>query len=543
MNYLLEFGSDPVGLVIGAVAGLAIGAVVAFVLAGKKKAENVQEAEREAERIRADAKRVKDEAEREADVKRREAVAKAREEADKERKNANKDLDRERSKLDEERRELKELEKRIAKREESIDQKNELLEKKNDTLDKRLGEIDALKAKAQKHSEEAASLLEKEKQKLLELSKLGEEDAKQQLLAVLDRELINEKSARIEKMEKLIHEHADEKAKWIVSQSIVRLASEHTGETTTTSVGIPNDQIKGKVIGREGRNIRSFEKITGCDLIVDDTPGVVVVSCFDSVRREVGRRTLEKLIEDGRIHPARIEEVFQICEKEVDKEILEAGKKIQFDADVHNIDPRAQKLLGRLKFRSSYGQNVYKHTVEVAYLCGMMASELGLDAKLARRCGLMHDIGKAIDHEQEGGHPFVGGEFLKKIGELPEVIEAAAGHHDNVLNHKFIYTSLAAAADAISASRPGARRESLERYVQRLQSLEAVATSMEGVEAAFAIQAGRELRVFVDHKSVTDESAAAIARQIATRIEDELTYPGEIRVTLLRETRCVEYAR
>jgi ribonuclease Y len=534
LSALLEI--DGISIGVGVAAGAIIAGIAVYMTVGKKKSEAVQSAESDAAKIRDEAKRKLEDAERQAKDRIRAAENEAREAASKAKDEIQKTVDKDRN-------EVKDLEKRLAKREEQIADKFEMLDKKHETLEQRQKEIEALRAKAEKSQLDIAKLVEDEKRKLLELSRLSEADAKRELLDVLDRELVNEKAARIEKVERLIAEHADQKAKWVVSQAIVRLASEHTGETTTTSITIPKDDIKGKVIGREGRNIKAFEKTTGCDLIVDDTPGVVVVSCFDSVRREVGRRTLERLIEDGRIHPARIEEVFAICEKDVDKEVLEAGKRIQFDADCHNIDPRAQKLLGRLKFRSSYGQNVYKHTVEVAYLCGMMASELGLDAKLARRCGLMHDIGKAIDHEQEGGHPFVGGEFLKKIKELPEVIEAAAGHHDNVLNHKYIYTSLAAAADAISASRPGARRESMERYVQRLTSLEAVATGMTGVQAAFAIQAGRELRVFVDHTTVTDESAASIARDIAKRIEEELTYPGEIRVTLLRETRCVEYAR
>jgi ribonuclease Y len=301
--------------------------------------------------------------------------------------------------------------------------------------------------------------------------------------------------------------------------------------------------MKGRIIGREGRNIRHFQQVTGVDVIVDDTPGVVVVSCFDSVRREVAARTLRKLIQDGRVHPARIEELFEVSRKDVEKEIVEAGKQIQFEADVHNIHPKAQYLLGRLKFRSSYGQNVYKHTVEVAHLMGMMCSELGLDPKLGRRCGLMHDIGKAIDHEKEGGHPFVGKEFLITVKERPEVIEAAGGHHDQVLTHKYPYVSLAAAADAISASRPGARRESMDRYVQRLTALEGVAKSFTGVSEAFAVQAGRELRVLVNAKQVTDEQALVIAREMAQKIEDELTYPGEIKVTLMRETRVTEYAR
>ncbi len=534
MDILLELGSTT--LILGIGGGLAVGIVLGLIVMGKKKSTTTREAENEAQKIKEEADRKLSDAERKAKDLAREAELEAREAANKERESILKSLDKERS-------EIKQLEKRIAKREESIDLKFEMLDKKADTLEKRQAELDRLKEKTSQANQEIQDLLNQEKQKLLELSKISEDEAKNQLLEVLDRELVNEKQTRIEKIERELSEHADEKAKWIISQSICRLASEYTGETTTSSISIPSDDLKGKVIGREGRNIRSFERITGVDVIVDDTPGLIVVSCFDSVRREVARRTMEKLLEDGRIHPARIEEVFNLCEKNVDKEINEAGKKIQFDADVHNIDPRAQKLLGRLRFRSSYGQNVYKHTVEVAYLCGVLASELGLDPKLARRCGLMHDIGKAIDHEQEGGHPYVGGEFLKKIKERPEVIEAAAGHHDNVLNHKFVYTSLAAAADAISASRPGARRESLERYVQRLQSLEAVATDFEGVDSAFAIQAGREIRIFVDNSKIDDQKAGLMARDIARRIEDELTYPGEIRVTLLRETRCIEYAR
>jgi ribonuclease Y len=445
--------------------------------------------------------------------------------------------------LERDRQEVKDTEKRIAKREESIEQKFELLDKKADQIEKREAEAAKKQAHAEQLAAEREAALEEVRGKLSEVAEMTAEEARRELLDRMDAELVNEKAERIKKMLEVVEETADEKAKWTVSQAICRLASEHTGETTTSTVEIPSDEVKGRIIGREGRNNRHFEKVTGVDVIVDDTPGLVVVSCFDSVRREVARRTLEKLIQDGRIHPARIEEIHELCVKEVDKEIIEAGKQIQFDADVHNVHPKAQRLLGRLKWRSSYGQNNYKHSVEVAHLCGMMAAELGLDVKLARRCGLMHDIGKAIDHEKEGGHPLVGKEFLITIGERPEVIEAAGGHHDQPMHHKYPYVSLAAAADAISASRPGARRESMERYVQRLTALEAVAKSFEGVSEAFAMQAGRELRVLVNSKKVTDEEALLICRQMAEKIEDELTYPGEIRVTLMRETRVTEYAR
>ena len=518
-----------VGIFIGLVAGAAgAGGVVFFLMKGQV-ASATKSSREEADRIKQDA-------EKEAENIVTAARLDAKNEALKHREKIEQELERDRK-------EVKELEKRIAKREESIEQKFEMLDKKADQIEKRETEV----AKQQEHVEQLQQdrevLLEEVRSKLSEVAEMTQEEAQRELLERMDAALVTEKADRVKKMLEGIEETVDEKAKWTVSQAICRLASEHTGETTTSTVEIPSDEVKGRIIGREGRNIRHFERVTGVDVIVDDTPGLVVVSCFDSVRREIARRTLEKLIQDGRIHPARIEEIHELCTKEVDKEIIEAGKQIQFDADVHNVHPKAQRLLGRLKWRSSYGQNNYKHSVEVAHLCGMMAAELGLDVKLARRCGLMHDIGKAIDHEKEGGHPLVGKEFLITINERPEVIEAAGGHHDQPMHHKYPYVSLAAAADAISASRPGARRESMERYVQRLTALEGVAKSFEGVSEAFAMQAGRELRVLVNSKKVNDEEALLICRQMAEKIEDELTYPGEIRVTLMRETRVTEYAR
>lgn len=518
-----------IGILIGLVVGAAVVGGVVFSIMKSKVAAAAKSSQEDADRIT-------EEARKEAENILTAAKLDAKNEALKHREKVEQELDKDRK-------EVKELEKRIAKREESIEQKFEMLDKKADQLEQREKELAKQQAHVEQLEQDREVLIEEVRAKLSEVAQMTQEEAQRELLERMDAALVTEKAERIKKMLETVEETVDEKAKWTVSQAICRLASEHTGETTTSTVEIPSDEVKGRIIGREGRNIRHFERVTGVDVIVDDTPGLVVVSCFDSVRREIARRTLEKLIQDGRIHPARIEEIHELCTKEVDKEIIEAGKQIQFDADVHNIHPKAQRLLGRLKWRSSYGQNNYKHSVEVAHLCGMMAAELGLDVKLARRCGLMHDIGKAIDHEKEGGHPLVGKEFLISINERPEVIEAAGGHHDQPMHHKYPYVSLAAAADAISASRPGARRESMERYVQRLTALEAVAKSFDGVSEAFAMQAGRELRVLVNSKKVSDDEALLICRQMAEKIEDELTYPGEIRVTLMRETRVTEYAR
>jgi ribonuclease Y len=324
--------------------------------------------------------------------------------------------------------------------------------------------------------------------------------------------------------------------------SIQRYAAAHTAETTTSTVGIPNDEMKGRIIGREGRNIRAFEKATGVDVIIDDTPGVVIVSAFDMIRREVARLSLEKLIADGRIHPTRIEEIVAGTQRELDRHIQKLGEQACVEADVHGLHERLVNLLGRLHFRTSYSQNVLRHSIEVAFIAGMLADETKFDGKLARRCGLLHDIGKAADHEAEGGHPKIGGDLLKRYGERPEVIQAAIGHHDD-LRIENPYTVLVSAADACSASRPGARRETLERYVKRMEELESIANHFAGVEQAYAIQAGRELRVIVSAKETTDESAAKICHDIVTAFEQQLTYPGEIKVTVLRETRHVEMAR
>ncbi len=440
------------------------------------------------------------------------------------------------------RQEVKSEEKRIAKREDLIDQKLETLNTKERTLttaEKAVNEREKALANKDRHLNE---LIAQQKTQLLKVANLSMDEAKNMLLARVEKDMQQDTAALIEKRLEEARDSAETEAREIIIGAIQRYAADHTSEATVSTVDIPSDDMKGRVIGREGRNIRAFEKATGVDVIVDDTPGVVVVSAFDPVRRETARRALEKHIQDGRIHPTRIEEVVANCEKEITKEIQDYGKQAIVEANIRSLHPKLVTLLGRLHFRTSYGQNVLRHSMEVAYLAKLIAEELGLNGQIARRAGLLHDIGKAVDHEVEGGHPEIGADLCKRYGEKEEVINAAAGHHGDI-KASSVYTPIVLAADAISASRPGARRESLERYVQRLQALEGIATSFEGVQTAYAIQAGREVRVIVDAENVDDRLSAKIAHDIAKRIEDEMEYPGEVKVTLVREVRCVEYAR
>jgi ribonuclease Y len=395
----------------------------------------------------------------------------------------------------------------------------------------------------EKRGRELEGLIAQQQEKLHEITGLSREQAEKMLMERLESALSEEVAARIQKHEEHLRVTCEEKARQILATSIQRFGASHTADTTVSTVDIPSDDMKGRIIGREGRNIRTFEKCTGVDVIVDDTPGVVVVSAFDNVRREIARLALSKLIQDGRIHPSRIEEVVKETQEEMEKHILEVGKQAVLDASVNPIHEKLMQLLGRLKFRTSYSQNVLQHSLEVSHLCGLMAEELGLNGQLARRCGLLHDIGKAADHEMEGGHPKVGAELAKRYGESSkEVLHAIIGHHDDVtIDH--IYTVLVAAADAISASRPGARRETLEKYVKRLEELEAVAAGFPGIEHAYAIQAGREVRVIANAAQTSDSDAIRVCRDIAKAIEEQLNYPGEIKVTVVRETRAVEYAR
>jgi len=440
------------------------------------------------------------------------------------------------------RRKLDDHEARIAKREDTLDRKLDTLgvkEHQLEDLEKKLMQRD----KSMAGKEEALTgVLREQRDRLLQLTGMSPEAAKEMLLRRLEDECKQEAGAVIARITEQAQEEAKEKSRMIILQAIQRYAAEQTSDHTVSTVVIPSDDMKGRVIGREGRNIRSFEKATGVDVIIDDTPGLVVVSCFDPVRREIARMSLERLVQDGRIHPARIEEIVAATSKEMDEGLLKIGRDAVQEANLPGIAKPIIPMLGRLGYRTSYGQNVLRHSLEVAYLAQVMADELGLDGALARRCGLLHDIGKAMDHEVEGGHPQIGMEFLRKFNENEAVLNAALAHHGDV-PATTPYTPLIMAADAISASRPGARRESLERYVTRLRELEELATSFEGVRQAYAIQAGREVRVIVDAKLVDDKISAKLARDIAKRIETEMTYPGEVKVTVMREVRTVEYAR
>jgi ribonuclease Y len=438
--------------------------------------------------------------------------------------------------------EAKEVEKRLAKREDNLEGKLDTLVTKERNLEQSQKKLNTRLDELQKKEQAADELLAERREQVLKASGMSVQEAKQTLFETLSIELEHETAELIERTVLAAKDEAMQRSREITLTALQRYAGEHTSESTVSTVEIPSDEMKGRVIGREGRNIRAFEKATGVDVIVDDTPGVVVVSAFDPVRREIARRSLERLIQDGRIHPGRIEELVEQIKKEVDEELIDMGKKATVEANVGGLHRKQLDLLGRLRYRTSYGQNVLRHSIEVAFLCQAIADELGLDGRLARRCGLLHDIGKAIDHEMEGGHPKIGAEFCKRFNERPEVLNAVEGHHGDIPSTS-PYTPIVMAADAISAARPGGRRESLERYVQRLEQLEEIAMESQGVKEAFAIQAGREIRVIVDAKRVDDAIAAKISRDIAKQVEERMTYPGEIRVTVLREVRAVAHAR
>jgi ribonuclease Y len=444
---------------------------------------------------------------------------------------------------------LNEARQKMFERERHLDKQQDLLEGRSDQLQKQEKLVEGNQRKlseklddANRRQAELDNLLNVQRQALHQISGMSPDEAKRRLLERLDQELAHEQGAIILKKEKELAAICDSKGKEILLTSIQRFAAAHTAEATTSTVDIPSDEMKGRIIGREGRNIRSFEKATGVDVIIDDTPGVVIVSAFDPVRREVARSALNKLIADGRIHPTRIEELVAETQKEIDAQIRRYGEEAVQETQIRGLKEQVVLLLGRLHYRTSYSQNVLRHSIEVAFVAGMMAEELGLDATLARRAGLLHDIGKAADHDTEGGHPQIGADLLKRYGENAEVVHAALGHHDDI-RIDMPYTVLVAAADACSASRPGARRETLDRYIKRMQELETIATGFQGVEQAFAIQAGREVRVIASTRATTDESAAKICREIANAFEQQLTYPGEIKVTMIRESRFTETAK
>jgi ribonuclease Y len=434
--------------------------------------------------------------------------------------------------------ELRETEQRLSKREDVLEKQVELVEQRENSAKNLEKEAQRRLEHAEEKDKQLSSLLTQQKNQLLKISAMSQDEAKELLLKRLEDECEHEMSTLIQRKVEEAQEVADEKSREVINTAIQRYAAEQTCDATVSTVEIPNDDMKGRVIGREGRNIRAFEKATG----VDDTPGMVIVSGFNPVRREVARLAMERLIQDGRIHPSRIEELVAQTKKEVNHKILQLGKDAAVETNVRGLPNRVLSLIGALHFRTSYGQNVLRHSIEVAFLAQVMADELNLDSAIARRAGLLHDIGKAIDHEVEGGHPEIGANFLKRFNESPVVLNAVSGHHGDVPADN-PYTPLIASADAISASRPGARRETLERYIKRLEKLEEIAAGFEGVENSYAIQAGREIRVIVDAEKVPDDIAMKIARDIANKVELEMTYPGEIQVTLLRELRCIEYAK
>jgi ribonuclease Y len=476
------------------------------------------------------------EAEKKAEIIKREALLQAKDKVYQEKAEFEKETL-------EKRQEIQNLEKRIIQRESHLDRRLELLEMKEGEIERREKNSIQQEKMLTEQEKKVNGLLERQRTQLEELAKMSSEEAKRLLMESMENEAKHEAAKNIKKIEEEAKEHADKKAKEIISLAIQRYAGEYVTEKTVSVVTLPNEEMKGRIIGREGRNIRALEAATGVDLIIDDTPEAVILSGFNPVRREVARIALERLVSDGRIHPARIEEIVQKVEQELEVAIREAGEQATFDVGVHGIHPELIKLIGRLKYRTSFGQNVYQHSIEVAFLCGIMASELGLNVKQAKRAGLLHDIGKAVDHEVEGSHGKIGAELAKKYGESPVIVHSIAAHHEEEERPESMLDVLVEAADALSGARPGARREMLETYVKRLEDLERISQSFSGVEKSYAIQAGREIRVIVQPDRISDENSVVLSKDIARKIEKELTYPGQIKVIVIRETRAVEVAK
>ncbi|HHW47421.1 MAG TPA: ribonuclease Y [Clostridiaceae bacterium] len=517
---------------IGIGIGLAIGVVIAIIASlimfrvGINHRKKIAEAEiGSAEQ---ESKRILMEAQKNAENKKREVLLEAKEEIHRSRV----ELDRE---IKERRNEIQRTERRLVQKEETLDKKMELLEQKEEMLNKKAKELAASQVKIEE-------IQRKQIEELERISGLTVEEAKEYLLKNVENEVKHELAMLIKDLETKAKEEADRKAKEIIACAIQKCAADHASEITVSVVPLPNDEMKGRIIGREGRNIRTLETLTGIDLIIDDTPEAVILSGFDPIRREVARITLEKLILDGRIHPARIEEMVEKAKKEVENTIRQEGDHATFETGVHGLHPELVRLLGKLKYRTSYGQNVLNHSIEVSHLAGLMAAELGVDVNIAKRAGLLHDIGKAVDHEVEGSHVTIGADLAKKYKESPEVVNAILAHHGDV-EPTSIISVLVQAADSISAARPGARRETLESYIKRIEKLEDIANSFDGIEKSYAVQAGREIRIIVKPEEVSDEDMILKSREIVKKIESELEYPGQIKVNVIRETRAVEYAK
>ena len=507
--------------VVAVIAALVIGFILGVVYRKKVAEAEIAGAEEEAKRILNDA--IKS-----AESKKREALVEAKEEIHRNRTEFEKEEKARRS-------ELQKQERRLQQKEEALDRKTDALDRKTDSLNQRLANVEA-------QQNEIKAIKKTQQERLEEISGYTIEEAKAFLIESLENEVVHEKAAKIKEIESQLKDDAESMAREIIGTAIQRCAADHASEVTVSVVPLPNDEMKGRIIGREGRNIRAIETLTGCDLIIDDTPEAITVSSFDPVRREVARLALEKLIQDGRIHPARIEEMVAKAQKEVNNTIRQEGERAAFETNIHGLNSEIIKLLGRMKYRTSYGQNVLQHSIEVSHIAGLIASELGADVTIAKRAGLLHDLGKSIDHEVEGSHVTIGVNLARKYKENEAVIHAIEAHHGDVEAHT-VEACIVQAADTISAARPGARRENIENYVKRLEKLEEVTKSFPGIGSCYAIQAGREIRVMVKPEEVSEDQMVLLARDIAKKIEDELTYPGQIKVHLLRETKAVDYAK
>lgn len=516
--------------------GMLIGGVVMF-NAGIKHRKKVAEAQIES--AEKEAARIVEEAQEKAETKKKTALVEAKDEIYRLRGNAEKEIQRLKNEAD---KDIKERRNEVLRSERRLQQKEENIDRKNEKIEKLEEKLNAKHKKADSDLEEAEQIKRSQLDILERISGFTLEQAKEHLLSIMDSELLHEKAVRLTAFEQKIKEEADEKARHYISLAISRLAADTVSEMAVSVVALPNDEMKGRIIGREGRNIRALETITGVDLIIDDTPEAITLSSFDPVRREIARISLERLIQDGRIHPARIEEMVEKARREVEAKIKQEGERAVMETNVNGLHPELVKLIGRLRYRTSYRQNVLNHSIEVAHLCGIMASELGVDAALARRAGLLHDIGKALNHEIEGSHVQIGVDVCRKYKESPDVIHAIEAHHGDV-EVRTVIAALVQAADAISAARPAARSENFENYIKRLQKLEEICTSYDGVEKSFAIQAGREVRIMIKPESVNDDGMVLLARDIASRIENEMEYPGQIKVNLIRESRAIDYAK
>jgi len=518
-----------VGFYIIVVLGMAfLGGIIGFLL-NKRYSEAKIGAAKEA------AKRLIEEAKKATEILKKEALLQAKDKFYQEKAGFEKETV-------EKKQELQNLERRIIQRESHLDKRIELLDSKENEITRKEKTMILQEKTIQEQEKKVAELIQKQRIQLENIAKMSSEEAKRILMESMEEEAKHEAAKGIKRIEDEARETADKKAKEIISLAVQRYAGEYVAEQTVSVVSLPNEEMKGRIIGREGRNIRALEAATGIDLIIDDTPEAVILSGFNPVRREVARVSLERLVSDGRIHPARIEEIVQKVEQEVETTMREAGEQATFDVGVHGIHPELIKLIGRLKYRTSYAQNVYQHSLEVAFLTGIMAAELGINVKQAKRAGLLHDIGKAVDHEVEGPHGRIGADLARKYGESPAIVHAIASHHEEE-KPESILDVLVEAADALSGARPGARREMLETYVKRLEDLEKIAQSFQGVEKSYAIQAGREIRVMVQPERISDEASAILSRDIARKIEKDLTYPGQIKVTVIREMRAVEIAK